>query len=697
MKDNNSEGNNFYKTWHKDPRHKVLHWAAFVAIAVLSTNILMTHIQEFAMENNLENDLSNNTAAALISNAKSLNMRFEDARIAYQEKGSSKEENELVDIAKQRQKALVALARENPQSALEAVLSEEELKELPPSVLKNMEKLNVKLNGIYRKDHAEMPGGGMVPAPMMETSTGNYYLFSADGKFPEGHGVQATLEKGVQVDNVVIVAAGSNINTQTGAVVTPTAPGVHKIAVMIINGAASTDYVRGEFATMNAHSLEQSYNKTSIVADIFQVTTSAGCYDYYKMADEADAAIKAQGASITNYTNSVYIAGECPFAGIGQMPGKRSWIAEVGAGVMAHELGHNEGPNHAATMGDEYGEQEDVMGNARAVRNYNAPHRNQVGWIPSTNVLNITAPGTYTVGTTEILGSEKQLLKINIDSRNSYYASLRQSFGTFDAGIGEFVAIHKWTSAPTSALTILQSNLSTGQNFTDPQAGVSLTLKQISGSNATVEVTFTCNPGSPSVQIDPAYSTFPNQPLAFTAYITNKDSFRCPTSSTFNISSSLPVGWTMSSIAPITLAPQTAVSVSGTINPGSASIGAYPISLNVVDASNSAHGGSGNTTINIEAPDSVPPVISLSPAEGAIISGSKLTIYGNAYDPAPSQGMKSITISFDGVVRKTCTTFSSQCSYAMAASKVSRGAHTISSTAVDKNGNTTTVTHNVTK
>lgn len=95
------------------------------------------------------------------------------------------------------------------------------------------------------------------------------------------------------------------------------------------------------------------------------------------------------------------------YCGLGSCPGSSVWIhgqgcANEGAGlaVVAHEIGHNYGLNHAAfwginqTVNVEYGDQTDVMGSGRgylgmARADYNAATKFALGWIPESRVVDV--------------------------------------------------------------------------------------------------------------------------------------------------------------------------------------------------------------------------------------------------------------------------------------------------------------------
>jgi hypothetical protein len=89
-------------------------------------------------------------------------------------------------------------------------------------------------------------------------------------------------------------------------------------------------------------------------------TPMAGC-PYQAIADEADQRAAAGGYLPVAYDHVVYVmpsSGECDFGGRGQMPGTRVWSnGSLTVRVLAHELGHNMGANHANSLAcvDQFG------------------------------------------------------------------------------------------------------------------------------------------------------------------------------------------------------------------------------------------------------------------------------------------------------------------------------------------------------
>jgi hypothetical protein len=159
-------------------------------------------------------------------------------------------------------------------------------------------------------------------------------------------------------------------------------------------------------------------------------------------------------------------------------------------------MGHNLGMNHASMPGSEYGDHSDIMGiSLLAVRDLDAPHRVEFGWIPSTHLRTVTASGTYTIAPLEFNPAQTSLpqaLKIyKADTHEYYYISFRQPLG-YDSVLPKFysglytngVSVHRW--AGSNAHTYFLKGLTDGNSFVDSTNHV--TVKQLSHSSGAARV-----------------------------------------------------------------------------------------------------------------------------------------------------------------------------------------------------------------
>jgi hypothetical protein len=321
----------------------------------------------------------------------------------------------------------------------------------------------------------------------------------------------------------------------------------HKTAVILVKFDSSSppwtpDYVRQRVFTdpdsTNAYYQEDSYGDISLVGknradgDVYGWYTipapiadaNYGC-DPDAIASNADIAAAADGFDATGYDHVNYAfpwQSMCGWAGLGEMPGTRSWINGYvdQVDVVAHELGHNMGLHHASSLSctdggtpvaigpnctsSEYGDPFDVMGGSS--RRNNAWHLAQIGFMPASNVQVVNGDGTYTLSATSARGGTR-LLRVPRPPGASppyYDLELRATNGVFDDFLSndpvvQGVTIH--TDPETSVLArselidttpgsfwgFADAPLAVGRTFSD--GTVSITLQSIAGDQATLQVT----------------------------------------------------------------------------------------------------------------------------------------------------------------------------------------------------------------
>jgi len=252
---------------------------------------------------------------------------------------------------------------------------------------------------------------------------------------------------------------------------------------------------------------------TGIVVGPFQIPFNTSECDAGGWADAADSAAAASGVNLELYNRRIYVLpnGTCVF-GLGTIGGNpsRSWIGDCRVSdVYAHELGHNVGMHHAGTdsnndgmVEDEYADLSDFMGYSTGVPQYgwkqlNAPHKFQMGWLPTNKLATLTTTSTNQVSALELhpdAASSPLAWVIPIPGTpESYYLSFRFADpATYDRTLGTAYAdrlnIHRYSSG--AVYTRFIRALQDGQTFSDTALG--FTFQQISHttSNATFAVTF---------------------------------------------------------------------------------------------------------------------------------------------------------------------------------------------------------------
>ncbi|HSI33468.1 MAG TPA: M66 family metalloprotease [Tepidisphaeraceae bacterium] len=176
---------------------------------------------------------------------------------------------------------------------------------------------------------------------------------------------------------------------------------------------------------------------------------------YYKsagvtrLADDADAALRAQGQSLSGveHVSYRYNGAVGTFGGLGQVNGPRTWIRYSSASIITHELGHNIGLGHSsfanptdnakpfgASASSEYGDPFSNMGGGGG-KDWNAHQKASRGWLGGsrTKTVSATTAGTHTFtlashdDAATYATTGVYLLKLTLSLTTSYYVSYRRS------------------------------------------------------------------------------------------------------------------------------------------------------------------------------------------------------------------------------------------------------------------------------
>ncbi len=288
--------------------------------------------------------------------------------------------------------------------------------------------------------------------------------------------------------------------------------------------------------------------------------------------------------------------------------------------VYGHELGHNLGMGHASTPSSEYGDNTDIMGlGQNRLRQVNASHKEQMGWLPPEQIVTVTASGVYQIAPIELYPSTAlapQALKIfKGDTNEYYYLSYRRGIG-FDANICctylDRLSVHRYPGDGSVSNTYLLALLDDGTHFVDTVNGITVTQTSHNNDYVTVQVQLnpTCTAAAPTVSLSPtSQSAAAGGTLSYTVSLVNRDSAICP-QSVFNLAHAVPSGWT-GAVSPTTLTVlpgNTGQATLAVTSPLSAAVGSYNARVNVTNTSTTSSTASGTATYTVlTSTDSVPP------------------------------------------------------------------------------------------
>jgi hypothetical protein len=513
---------------------------------------------------------------------------------------------------------------------------------VPSSHAESTEEIDVTINGklkIVQIDNE--PGAvenGMLMYLLEDDETHKTFTLRFGNKAPRHlrSGMKVTVRGKSKGQELLLAADGDNSQniTVTSAPAAVVA-GDQKTLVIMANltdasVTCSADSVRDLMFNAPTSSVDGLYRETSYGAVSFSgqvvgpyaLNHSSGTCDSSLWADAADAAARAAGIDVDTYSRKVYVLPSvCSVAGLGEVGTNpsRAWVFRCEfPDVFAHEVGHNLGMYHAGTPSGAYGDISDIMGGSgRPLRQINAPHKEQMGWLPSQDLIPVAADGTYDVAPLELKPLDVTLpsaLKIfKPDTNEHYYVSYRRGIG-FDANLQPFsyldrTSVHRWNEAGDTNLVAV---LADGESFVDGVNGVTIMQSSHATDRAAVQVRFdnACRPSLPLVSLSPAsQNAAPGGILSYAVSVTNTDSTNC-TQTVFDLRHSVPFGWT-GSVSPSSLVLLPSGSGQGTLSvtspPGSAA-GNYTAGVDVWDASQPSRTVSASVTYSVvPQADAAPP------------------------------------------------------------------------------------------
>lgn len=373
------------------------------------------------------------------------------------------------------------------------------------------------------------------------------YLLAFDGQGPQrlvGRSVTVTGTQSngkITVGSIQLAAEGGTGSTTTGTSTTVASTNKN-VAVLLFNfqndtrqpytPAFASGVMFSNAASVANYFAEESFGQYAVSGSVFGWYTipydNTGC-SYSTWATAARAAATAAGVALSSYTNFVYAfpsASGCGWSGLAYLPGTETWNnSSMSLRTNAHELSHNFGVHHASTISctqsgvrvalsanmancslSEYGDPFTVMG-AAATRQSHAEHKAQMTWVPTSERLDVTAGGTFTVGVEEQSSASPKVVRVaRAGATNQYfYLDFRQPYGSyFDnfsssdpavTGVTIRVAAdystrtQSWLVDTTPGTTSYgDAPLAVGRTFSDPLSGVTITTLSVSTTGATVSI-----------------------------------------------------------------------------------------------------------------------------------------------------------------------------------------------------------------
>jgi hypothetical protein len=244
---------------------------------------------------------------------------------------------------------------------------------------------------------------------------------------------------------------------------------------------------------------------------------------------------------------------EFDWGGLGVVGGKGTWLQSYGAGVTAHELGHNMGLLHAhfwnttnySSVGPgtnvEYGNSFDTMGAAAAGNNhFGAAYKRQLDWLPDSAIHNVVSNGVYRIypfDAPERINGRAYAAHVRRDFSQNYWMEFRQLF-TGNPWLRNGVLINREhgdaemiDTTPGTPPERVDSAVVIGRTYTDAAVGVHITplARGVADTDPFLEVQvnvgdFISNqPPELKVEMDPTNAA-PGQLIHFHATASDPDS-----------------------------------------------------------------------------------------------------------------------------------------------------------------------------
>jgi len=292
----------------------------------------------------------------------------------------------------------------------------------------------------------------------------------------------------------------------------------------VINGTngVNTFYINCSYGQSAIQLTPTTAGVSPDVTPVLRMPSTAASYatanNNSQLHTDAENAATTAGYNVAGYdrvgvvfTSLASISGsQINYGGLGEVIGRDFWVnGEFDLRVVAHEVGHNYGLNHANLWqvsdgnpvspngsSTEYGDPNDVMGSGSTYQ-HEFTHWNKsiLQWIPDSSVTLASAAGTYRIyrfdGGTATNLANPRALKIVRNATQDYWIGYRRGDGNASLMNGAYI-IWGYNSnqqgnlldMTTPGTNVNDAGLAIGTTFNDTVAGISITPVAQGGSGS---------------------------------------------------------------------------------------------------------------------------------------------------------------------------------------------------------------------
>jgi hypothetical protein len=399
---------------------------------------------------------------ALHSETESLNRAAQASALTVPSEQKLKEE-ELRDLAERRERAMLALIEASPEAALQEAFPPAERDRLPEAVRRHIEEPATRTGTLEVLGVLAEDGRTGIELHLITGDQDLRLAIALPDKYLSG--TQLTVRGLLLGDWLVGSMKDVTIHGAVTAPETNTTLTTQYALIININFSDAPtepwtiDLAGERFANITDWYLESSYGQMTIVSDVLgwltiaASSTSCATTTFRTQAEEAARAVGYEPNSYDHVVITFPRVASCGWAGLAQVPGRYVWLNNtISRSAATHELGHNLGllHSHSRRCSDdpltgtcsamEYGDIFDVMGSGAA--EYHASFRTYLGWIPSSDVLSISAQDG---DTTAVLRSPEtpygtRVLRVQRGAGDDFFVEAREAIG-FDSVLTQYPAV----------------------------------------------------------------------------------------------------------------------------------------------------------------------------------------------------------------------------------------------------------------